>query len=39
MKHINVLWTGGLDSTFRILELSKADVEVQPYYSEFCNIL
>lgn len=32
MKHINVLWTGGLDSTFRILELSREDVEVQPYY-------
>ena len=31
---INVLWTGGLDSTFRLVELSREDVEVQPYYIE-----
>ena len=29
---INILWTGGLDSTFRICELSRLDVIVQPYY-------
>lgn len=29
---INVLWTGGLDSTFRICELSRYKVQVQPYY-------
>jgi len=27
-----VLWTGGWDSTFRILQLSRRDVIVQPYY-------
>ena len=33
MKRIvNILWTGGLDSTCRIAELSKFDVLVQPYY-------
>ena len=29
---VNVLWTGGLDSTCRIVELSKLDVTIQPYY-------
>ena len=29
---INILWTGGLDSTFRLVELSREDVEIQPYY-------
>ncbi|MBD5195136.1 MAG: hypothetical protein HDS87_05390 [Bacteroidales bacterium] len=29
---INLLWTGGLDSTFRLCELSRQNVEVQPYY-------
>lgn len=29
---INVLWTGGLDSTFRICELSRHNVRIQPYY-------
>lgn len=29
---INVLWTGGLDSTFRICELSRHNVVIQPYY-------
>lgn len=32
METINILWTGGLDSTFRICELSFASVVVQPYY-------
>ena len=32
MKIYNVLWTGGLDSTFRIAELSLLDCEIQPYY-------
>jgi len=31
-KTVNVLWTGGLDSTCRIAELSKLDVIIQPYY-------
>ena len=29
---VNVLWTGGLDSSCRIAELSVKDVIVQPYY-------
>lgn len=32
MKTINVLWTGGYDSTFRMVQLSKLDVNIQPYY-------
>ena len=31
-KIVNVLWTGGLDSTCRIAELSQQDVIIQPYY-------
>lgn len=29
---VNVLWTGGLDSSFRMIQLSRHDVRVQPYY-------
>ncbi|MCM1139808.1 MAG: hypothetical protein NC453_14670 [Muribaculum sp.] len=32
METINVLWTGGLDSTFRVCELSRIPVIIQPYY-------
>lgn len=32
LKQINILWTGGWDSTFRILQLSDKDVTIQPYY-------
>ncbi len=32
MSIINVLWTGGWDSTFRILQLSEKKVTIQPYY-------
>ena len=32
MKKINVLWTGGYDSTFRVLQLSKFNIDIQPYY-------
>lgn len=36
MKHINIFWTGGLDSTCRVLELSTIpNVEIQPYYIKF----
>lgn len=28
----NILWTGGLDSTFRICELSRCACYIQPYY-------
>lgn len=29
---VNVLWTGGYDSSFRVIELSKLDLDIQPYY-------
>ncbi len=29
---VNILWTGGFDSTFRIVELSMMEVDIQPYY-------
>ena len=29
---IHILWTGGLDSTYRIVELSKRDCVIQPHY-------
>ena len=32
MTKINLLWTGGLDSTFRLVELAHEDIEIQPYY-------
>lgn len=35
MKRVNILWTGGFDSTFRIAELSRCNIEIQPYY--VCN--
>ncbi len=31
-EKVNILWTGGFDSTFRMLQLSKMEVDVQPYY-------
>ena len=31
-KVVNILWTGGWDSTFRIVELSRMDVSIQPVY-------
>ena len=37
MKKINILWTGGLDSTYRVLELSMREVEIQPYYLSSVN--
>lgn len=36
-KQINILWTGGLDSTYRVLELSMQDVTIQPYYLASVN--
>lgn len=32
MKKIEILWTGGWDSTFRIVELSRQECTVTPYY-------
>lgn|SRR5690606_18517781 len=29
---VNILWTGGWDSTFRVIQLSKLNVIIQPYY-------
>ncbi len=37
MKKINILWTGGLDSTYRVLELSRHEVIIQPYYLASVN--
>lgn len=31
-KVVNVLWTGGYDSSFRMVQLSKIGVVIQPYY-------
>ena len=36
-KQINILWTGGLDSTYRVLELSTQEVTIQPYYLASVN--
>lgn len=32
MNKVNLLWTGGWDSTFRLLQLSLSKIEIQPYY-------
>lgn len=32
METVNILWTGGLDSTYRVLELSRLPVIIKPYY-------
>jgi len=32
MKIINILWTGGWDSTFRIIVLAQKKCIIQPYY-------
>ena len=31
-RTINIFWTGGLDSTFRVVELSRCPCTIQPYY-------
>ncbi len=31
-KIIEIFWTGGYDSTFRLVQLSRLDITVQPYY-------
>lgn len=35
MKKIDILWTGGYDSSFRIAQLSKLECVIQPHY--LCN--
>lgn len=32
MKRVKILWTGGFDSSFRVSQLSRMDVEIEPYY-------
>lgn len=32
MLTASLLWTGGLDSTYRLCELSRLEIEIQPYY-------
>lgn len=31
-KVVEIFWTGGFDSTFRVVQLSRLDITVQPYY-------
>lgn len=31
-KIVEIFWTGGFDSTFRVVQLSRMDITVQPYY-------
>lgn len=31
-KIVEIFWTGGYDSTFRIVELSRKKIDIQPYY-------
>ena len=32
LKNVNILWTGGWDSSFRVLELSRKNVTISPFY-------
>jgi len=32
MPSVEIFWTGGFDSSFRIIQLSRINVRVQPYY-------
>ena len=31
-REVHILWTGGLDSTYRVVELSKIDCVIHPHY-------
>ncbi len=31
-KEVEIFWTGGYDSTFRVVQLSRMDVVIRPYY-------
>lgn len=31
-RTVNILWTGGLDSSFRVIELSQMEIIISPYY-------
>lgn len=35
---VHILWTGGLESTYRVVELSKTDCVIQPHYIIFEGI-
>lgn len=32
MERFNIMWTGGLDSTYTMIVYSRYDIEIQPYY-------
>lgn len=32
-KVVELFWTGGFDSTFRVVELSRCDIRIRPYYA------
>lgn len=32
METVKIFWTGGWDSTFRIIQLSRKNIKIQPYY-------
>lgn len=32
MKRVSIFWTGGYDSSFRVCQLSRMNIEIQPYY-------
>jgi len=32
MERVNVLWTGGFDSSYRVCQLSLLNLEIQPFY-------
>ena len=34
-KIVNIFWTGGYDSTFRVCQLSKKNIIIQPYYLSY----
>ena len=31
-QEVEIFWTGGYDSTFRVVQLSRMDVVIRPYY-------
>lgn len=31
-KEVEIFWTGGYDSTFRVVQLSRMDIIIRPYY-------
>jgi 7-cyano-7-deazaguanine synthase len=37
MIKVEVFWSGGIDSSFRVTELSRSEIEIQPYYIKSVN--